>query len=69
MNENAGYQKPFAVIVNVLRRKHYFLKTKRSYLSWIKRFIRFHHMWQPRDMGKQEIESFLTRLAVDRKNV
>ena len=67
MNRSAGDQKLFAVIVNVLRRKHYSLKTERSYLSWIKRFIGYHHMRHPRDMGKHEIESFLTHLAVDRK--
>ncbi|MBP8651070.1 MAG: phage integrase N-terminal SAM-like domain-containing protein [Deltaproteobacteria bacterium] len=38
-------------------------------MSWIKRFISYHHMRHPRDMGKQEIESHLTHLAVDRKNV
>ena len=67
MNRSAGDQKLFAVIVNVLRRKHYSLKTERSYLSWIKRFIGYHHMRHPRDMSKHEIESFLTHLAVDRK--
>ena len=67
MNMSAGDQKLFAVIVNVLRRKHYSLKTERSYLSWIKRFIGYHHMRHPRDMSKHEIESFLTHLAVDRK--
>jgi integron integrase len=50
-----------------LRRKHYSLRTEASYLSWIRRFILFHGKRHPRDMGKPEIESFLTHLAVQRQ--
>jgi len=51
-----------------LRRKHYSLSTERSYLEWIRRFIRFHQLKHPRQMGKEEIEAFLNHLAID-KNV
>jgi len=36
-----------------LRRKHYSLSTERSYLEWIRRFIRFHQLKHPRQMGKE----------------
>lgn len=49
-----------------LRVKHYSLRTETAYLQWIKRFILFHEMRHPRDMGKVELEAFLTSLAVDR---
>ena len=49
-----------------LRLKHYSIRTEKSYLAWIRRYIRFHGMRHPRDMGKVEIEAFLTSLAVDR---
>jgi integron integrase len=49
---------------NVMRRKHYSYETEKSYLNWIKRFIAFHHMTPPRQMGAPEIEAFLTHLAV-----
>lgn len=65
--KNARDQKLFDVVGNILRRKHYSLKTERSYISWIRRFISYHKMRHPREMGKYEIESFLTHLAVDRK--
>jgi integron integrase len=48
----------------VLRRRHYSYKTEKSYIHWIKRFVAFHDMKSPRDMGAPEIEAFLTHLAV-----
>jgi integron integrase len=52
---------------NVLRRKHYSIRTEKTYLSWMKHFVGFHHMRHPRTMGVPEIESFLTHLAVVQK--
>ena len=49
-----------------LRLKHYSIRTEKSYVDWIKRFILFHHKRHPSEMGKPEIEGFLTHLAVDR---
>ena len=50
-----------------LRLKHYAYSTERSYLNWIRRFIRFHDLRHPRNLGKGEIESFLSYLAVNGK--
>lgn len=50
---------------DVLRRRHYSYQTEKTYIYWIKRFIAFHHMKPPRDMGASEVEAFLTHLAVD----
>jgi integron integrase len=49
------------------RARHYSPKTEKSYILWIKRFIWFHEMRHPNDMGEKEINHFLTHLAVDRK--
>ncbi len=48
-----------------IRLKHYSLKTERSYVGWIKRYIFYHNKRHPLEMGKQEIESFLSWLAAD----
>ena len=48
---------------DVLRLKHYSLRTERSYCDWIERFIRFHHLRHPSEMGAEEITQFLTHLA------
>jgi integron integrase len=48
---------------DVLRLKHYSLRTERSYCDWIKRFIHFHKLRHPKEMGATEISTFLTHLA------
>ncbi len=50
-------------IRDVLRVKHYSLRTERSYCDWVKRFVRFHGVRHPREMGAAEITAFLTHLA------
>ena len=46
-----------------IRLKHYSIKTEQAYLHWAKRFILFHGKQHPKDMGKAEIEEFLSFLA------
>jgi integron integrase len=46
-----------------LRVKQYSYKTEKAYLDWTRRFIRFHKLRHPKEMGKAEIEAFLTHLA------
>ncbi len=50
-----------------IRFKHYSLSTEKSYLLWIKHYILFHDKRHPKDMGKEEIEEFLTFLAVKKR--
>ncbi len=50
-----------------IRIKHYSIRTERSYLKWAKNYILFHNKRHPKDMGTEEIESFLRHLAVNRK--
>ena len=49
-----------------LRVKHYSFRTEQAYIGWIKRYIIFHNKRHPAEMGKPELESFLTSLAVQR---
>ena len=48
-----------------LRVRHMSLRTEKAYLHWIRRYILFHGKRHPREMGEQEINGFLTHLAVD----
>lgn len=50
----------------VLRTGHYSYRTEQAYVHWVRRFIRFHGLRHPRDLGKGHVEAFLTHLAVDR---
>jgi integron integrase len=48
----------------VLRYHHYAYRTEQTYCDWILRFIRFHGaQTHPKDMGKAEVEAFLSHLA------
>ena len=48
-----------------IRVRHYSIRTERTYLTWIKRYIYFHQKRHPKDLGHEHIERFLTYLAVD----
>jgi integron integrase len=56
-------------IRETLRFKHYSLRTEESYVGWYRRFVRFHGVRHPEDMGAVEVEAFLTDLAVNRRVV
>lgn len=51
---------------HLIRAKHYSRRTEASYIGWARRFILFHGKRHPRDMGREEIEAFLSHLAVER---
>lgn len=54
-----------------IRYLHYSLSTEKTYLYWVRFFIRWHGrngtMTHPRDMGAKQVEAFLTMLATERK--
>ncbi len=47
-----------------IRLKHYSIRTEQTYVDWVRRFIFFHGKRHPAEMGKLELEAFLTNLAV-----
>jgi integron integrase len=54
-------------VVEAVRVRHYSLATERAYVHWTRRFIAWSGRRHPRDMGKADVEAFLSHLAVDRK--
>lgn len=50
-----------------IRLKHYSRRTEDAYLDWAKRYILYHNKRHPQEMGKKEIEGFLTYLATERQ--
>ena len=44
--------------------KHYSIRTEEAYADWLRRFILHHGKGHPKDMGRAEVEAFLTHLAV-----
>lgn len=52
-------------VKEVLRYHHYAYRTEQTYSDWILRYLKFNGgKTHPRDMGKVEIERFLSHLAV-----
>lgn len=49
-----------------IRVKHYSYKTEKAYVDWAERYIRFHGIRHPAEMGRAEVEQYLTHLAVER---
>ncbi len=54
----------------VLRYKHYSLRTEEAYVYWTKFFVRWHgrngQVRHPRDMGSTEVQQFLSMLTTQR---
>lgn len=50
-----------------LQARHYARRTVTTYEQWLRRFLRFHQLRHPREMGSAEVNAFLTRLAVELK--
>jgi integron integrase len=47
------------------RVRHDSLRTEEAYAAWMVRFIRFHRLHHPLEMGAAEVNAFLTHLAVE----
>ena len=55
-------------VKQVLRYHHYAYRTEKTYCDWIVQYLKFFQFKQhPKDMGKFEIDKFLSHLATDRK--
>ena len=67
-NSSAQSQPPKLLdqVVAKMRVKHYSLRTEKSYIDWIKRYIWHFDKTHPKDMGAEQVEAFLTYLAVER---
>jgi integron integrase len=50
---------------DVMRFRRYSLQTEKTYIYWIKKYILFHGVRHPKEMGAAEVEAFLTYLAVE----
>jgi len=50
----------------VLRLRHYSIRTEQSYCDWIRRYIKFHHMTSREELaaGGPKVEMFLSDLMI-----
>jgi len=49
----------------LMRMRHYSYETEKRYVYWIRRYIGFHNIKNPIEMGAAEVEAFLSHLAVE----
>ncbi len=50
-----------------IRIRHYSRRTEKVYILWVRQFILFHDKRHPAEMGVEEVQRFLTSLAVERR--
>lgn len=51
---------------DVIRKRHYSIRTEQTYVNWIRQYILFHKKRHPKDMGEKEISQYISNLATDR---
>lgn len=50
---------------DVMRTRHYSHRTEKTYIEWILKYIRFHNIRHPAEMGADEIQAFLSHPAIE----
>lgn len=50
-----------------IRRQGMSYRTEQTYIGWITRFIYYHNLEHPRNMGEQEVVEFLNHLVTNRE--
>jgi integron integrase len=50
-----------------MRKRHFSRRTEKTYVGWVRRYIRYHRFRHPQEMGQEEVSRFLSWLAVERK--
>jgi hypothetical protein len=48
---------------DAIRLRHYSRRTEEAYVAWIRRFIVFHGMQHPKDLGEAHVTAFVSALA------
>ena len=46
--------------------RHYSIRTEKSYIDWIKRYIHFHNLRHPNELSSEDVTAFLTMLVIER---
>jgi hypothetical protein len=48
------------VLRAAIRTRHMSPKTEQAYVDWTRRFVRFHRLRHPRELGVEDVYAFLT---------
>jgi len=58
-----GEKKLLEQVRDAIRAKHYSLRTEKTYIDWIRRYILHHNKRHPKEMGVKEVQDFIVHLA------
>ena len=50
-----------------IRYHHYSIRTEDAYVQWVRAFVRYHGLRHPAELGRADVEAFLTWLANDQR--
>jgi integron integrase len=53
-------------VSRAVRARRYSPRTEEAYIGWVRRYVQYHGLRHPEEMGTPEVDRFLTHLAVDR---
>ncbi len=62
-----GKPKLLDQVRQLLRVRHYSLRTEEAYVAWIRRYILFHGKRHPRELDERDVAAFLSALAQEGK--
>ena len=60
-------QKLLPTMRATIRLRQFSPRTEEAYVGWVKRFVRYHGLVPPTELGERDVLAFLTHLAVERK--
>jgi integron integrase len=62
-SHNPKEKKLLEQVRDAIRTKHYSLRTEKTYIEWIRRYILHHGKKHPREMGASQVQEFISHLA------
>lgn len=54
-----------AQVRQAIRARHFSRRTEQSYVGWVRRFVRYHGLRHPADLGERDVSRFLSSLAAE----
>ena len=66
-SNSGGKPRLLAQVKGRMRARHLSPRTEQAYTGWIKRYIRYHGMRHPAELGETEVVAYLTYLAAERQ--
>jgi Phage integrase, N-terminal SAM-like domain len=56
---DAAHQEVLSRLRTTIRARHYSLRTEQAYAHWMRRFVTFHELKSPRELGPEAVKEYL----------